>query len=138
MLGEPKAQQRHRDREPVIGKNGRSFTPKYDPSSKDKTDFLIQVRSQAPPTPMMGPVRVDATFYFIRPRSHYGTGKNEGVLKESAPVYHTSKPDRDNCDKKCMDAMSKVFWHDDSQVCAGILLKLYSDQPRVVLSITEL
>ena len=26
-------------------------------------------------------------FYFDRPKSHYGTGRNEGIVRDSAPGY---------------------------------------------------
>lgn len=136
--GEPKAQKRHRDRQTIVGKNGKMFTPKYDPSSADKGDFLSQIKKVAPWDPMLGPIEMNVTFAFSRPLSHYGTGKNAGVLKANAPYWHTTKPDRDNCDKFCMDAMSKTFWHDDSQVCVGKLQKIYSNSPYIEIEIIEL
>ena len=32
-------------------------------------------------------------FRFVRPKSHYGTGRNAKKLKPSAPPHHTQKPD---------------------------------------------
>ena len=138
VLGEPKAQKRHRDRQAIFGKNGKSFTPKYDPSASDKGDFLSQVKSKAPWDPMLGPVLMNATFVFSRPLSHFGTGKNAGILKANAPYWHTSKPDRDNCEKFCMDAMTKTFWHDDGQVCDGRIQKIYGNTPYIEIEIIEL
>jgi len=67
-----------------------------------------------------GPLRVETTFYFPRPKSHYGTGKNSAKLKPSAPVYHVITPDIDNLEKAAYDALSmKIgvgFWKDDSQI----------------------
>jgi crossover junction endodeoxyribonuclease RusA len=34
-----------------------------------------------------GPVRIDVVFYLPRPKGHYGTGRNGGIVKPSAPVY---------------------------------------------------
>lgn len=45
-----------------------------------------------------GPVAVRATFYMPRPVSHYGTGRNAGVVKASAPVWPVSR-NRDDLDK---------------------------------------
>ncbi len=64
-----------------------------------------------------GPVTLHATFYFPRPRGHYGSGKNAGVLKGSAPRWHTSKPDIDNALKAVMDCLTTLrLWRDDAQV----------------------
>lgn len=35
-----------------------------------------------------GPIAVYIIFRFARPKSHYGTGRNADVIKESAPYYH--------------------------------------------------
>jgi Holliday junction resolvase RusA-like endonuclease len=130
--GEPKAQKRHRHTS--VGK----FVHIYDPSESDKGDFLSQVKSKAPVSPLLGPVMVTLTFKFSRPLSHYGTGKNAGKLKANAPYWHTKKPDRDNLDKMCLDAMSKVFWHDDSQICCGSITKVYSESPGTIIEVKEL
>jgi len=132
VLGEPTAQKRHRH----VSKGG--FTRSYDPSAADKGDFLSIVQNNAPEKPFDCPLRVDVTFFFSRPKSHFKSGKNSHILKDNAPVWHTSRPDRDNLDKLVMDSMSKVFWRDDSLVCAGEIQKLYSDNPRTEITIRQL
>jgi crossover junction endodeoxyribonuclease RusA len=75
--------------------------------------------------PWMGPLRVDLTFSFPRPKSHY---RANGELKDTAPIWHTGKPDRDNADKLVLDALTSIgLWPDDKQVCDGRLRKFYSD-----------
>lgn len=132
ILGEPKAQKRHRHTS--VGK----FVRQYDPSAADKGDFLSIIQANAPDIPMTGPLRVDITFYFSRPKSHFRTGKNSHLLKENAPIWHVSKPDRDNLDKFVLDSMSKIYWKDDCMVCCGELMKLYSDNPRIEIRISPL
>ena len=39
-----------------------------------------------------GPVSVAVTFYFSRPRAHYGTGRNQLELRPSAPREMTRCP----------------------------------------------
>jgi Holliday junction resolvase RusA-like endonuclease len=51
------------------------------------------------------PVAVRVTFQFARPKSHYGTGRNSGVLKGSAPLWHTSAPDGDKLCRLVGDAL---------------------------------
>lgn len=132
VLGEPTAQKRHRHMS--RGK----FTRVYDPSSNDKGDFLSMIQEKAPETPWECPLKMVATFYFGRPKSHYKTGKNSHVLKDTAPSYHTSRPDFDNLSKFVMDAMSGVFFKDDDQICEAFVQKKYSDKPRVEILIAKL
>lgn len=132
ILGEPKAQKRHRH-----VKMG-SFVRTYDPSTANKKDLLHIVQQQAPPAPIDTPIRVDIDFYFSRPKGHYGTGKNANVLKDTAPILHTTKPDIDNCFKFVTDALSGVFYKDDNLICETHLKKLYSDKPRIEITIATL
>lgn len=125
----PKAQKRHRD----ARING--ITRRYDPSSTTKKAILFQAKRFAPREPLTGALRVDCSFYFERPKSHYRTGKYSHILKESAPIMHTIKPDRDNLDKIVLDALKGVFWIDDCQICLGEIRKFYSVNPRTVLKI---
>jgi Holliday junction resolvase RusA-like endonuclease len=55
------------------------------------------------------------TFFFRRPKSHYGKG---GHVKASAPICHVSKPDADNLAKLVLDRITRggQIWRDDSQV----------------------
>lgn len=117
VLGEPKALKRHR--------MGKGFN--YDPSKNDKSDFLWQVKKNAPPTPLDQPIHLKITFSFPRPKSHYGTGKNSTVLKATAPIYHTARPDIDNLIKFVCDALNTVYWKDDSCICLTEALKVYTD-----------
>lgn len=129
ILGNPTALKRHR-----TFRRGK-FTGSYDPSKTDKADLLAIVRDNAPDKPFTCPLRVDITFYFARPKSHYRTGRYEGQLKPHIPLWHTKRPDRDNLDKFVLDALDGVFWLDDSIVCDGRLRKLYDDRPRTEIDI---
>ena len=70
------------------------------------------------------PVRIVLRYRFLRPRSHFGSGRNAAVLKPSAPRWHVSKPDLDNLNKAIYDTLTQmgVFW-DDSQVCREVNAK---------------
>ena len=129
VLGEPKAQPRHRHFQ--RGK----FKGTYDPGKKDKQSFLYLVLEYAPDKPFDEPLCVDIDFYFSRPKSHYGTGRNANKLKPSSSINHITKPDIDNLRKFVMDAMNKVFWRDDSIICEGHTRKIYSDMPRIEILI---
>lgn len=61
-----------------------------------------------------GPVAVELRFAMPRPKSHFGA---KG-LRESAPQFHTQKPDLDNTTKLIFDQITRSarVWRDDSQV----------------------
>lgn len=78
----------------------------------------------------LGPVEVVVTFAFPRLRSHYGTGRNAGVLKASAPMAHTTKPDTDHLQRAVGDALTFAgVIRDDSQICSWCASKVYGDHP---------
>lgn len=49
-------------------------------------------------------------------------------------IFPVKKPDADNF-AKCLDALNKVVWLDDSQICDLRVFKRYSEQPRLVVKI---
>ena len=132
VLGEPKSQLRHRTFR--MGERMGS----YDPSSKDKKNFLSQCMEKTPEKPIDQPINLEVRFYFARLKGHYGTGRNTGNLKDSAPKYHISRPDIDNLCKLIFDSLNKIFWRDDSLICSIKALKLYSENPRTEIYIQTL
>ena len=63
------------------------------------------------------PVEIFIDFLFHRPQGHYGTGKNEGNLKPSAPQYPTTRTTGD-IDKLCRSTLDGL-----SIPSGGILLR---------------
>lgn len=58
-------------------------------------------------------------FYFERPKAHFGTGKNAGVMKPQAAFLRPGGGkygDLDNLIKLVKDALSAVAYHDDAQI----------------------
>ena len=106
--------------------------------TKHKATLAVIAQQKSPDELLTGPLRVSIQFWFQRPKNHYGTGKNLGILKYSAPRYHISRPDRDNLDKLVLDALTGVFWKDDSAICLGSISKMYSDKPRTEIFIQRL
>jgi Holliday junction resolvase RusA-like endonuclease len=155
--GEPKFQQRHRS--VIMPRKGCKaiqalnkttgeveklyrkkdlFLRNYDPSYKDKIDALRWIRCLAPERKLRGPVRVDRFYYFSYRACDYGTGKNAGALRASAPKWKSTRPDIDNFDKFLFDILSGVFFEDDGQIAAGVQTKQYSEHPRTEVYITPL
>ena len=82
--------------------------------------------------PIIDPVCVDITFFFARPKHHYGTGKNAEKLKPSAPVHCTSSAngDIDKLVRSTLDGLSARSGgnviRDDSQVVFLTCRKQYA------------
>ncbi len=73
-------------------------------------------------------VAVQVTFYLPRPASHYGTGRNAGVLRATAPAYPLGKPDTSKMFRAVEDAMSGVVYTDDCRVVEIRAAKRYADE----------
>lgn len=70
---------------------------------------------------------VTVTFWFRRPKTHYGTGRNAGVLKANAPTYHRGKPDVDKLQRSTFDALTTAaVITDDATVVHVIATKRYA------------
>jgi len=70
---------------------------------------------------------VDLQIVHKRPKAHYGTGRNAGKLKDTAPRWHGLKTgDNDNIEKAVWDALSGIIWKDDSQVVSNSTQRRYA------------
>lgn len=74
-----------------------------------------------------GPVALHVSFVFARPKSHYRTGRNSNILKDTAPAYHIQKPDRTKLLRCIEDPFTGVLWTDDSQVIDGNVTKQWGE-----------
>ena len=92
--------------------------------------------------PLTGPIAVDVLFEPARPKYHWGTGRNKGVLKPSAPLHMTTTPDFvDKGLRLVLDALTIAgVYDDDSQVVSAFSNKQYSrkKQPRTTLRVYDL
>jgi len=131
--GNPQALKRHRSY-----RMGNGSLRQVDPSQGDKADFLSLALEHRPAAPFKVPLEVNIHCYFPRPKGHYRTGKNAHLLKDSAPVYHTGRPDTDNLAKFVCDSLNGIFWHDDSYIAYLTVWKLYSEIPRTRVLVKEL
>lgn len=79
--------------------------------------------------PLAGALTLKVDFHMPRPKSHYRTGKHAGVLRDDAPVWHTSKPDATKLLRSLEDALTGIAWADDSQIAVQAVSKVYSETP---------
>lgn len=85
-----------------------------------------QVESASTPFPRPAAVFVSVQFYLERPKGHYGSGKNAGVVKDSAPARPAGTPDLDKLLRSTLDGLGEAgLWTDDSQVVNVSASKLY-------------
>lgn len=95
-----------------------------------RTQIAAAAREQmGDAAPVHDPVHVTLHFTFPRPKSHYGTGKNAGVLKPGSVYWHATKPDADKLARAILDALTGVVYRDDSQVCLLTAGKSYGESP---------
>ena len=89
-----------------------------------------QLRSQPPLT---GGVELSAVFYLPIP-SNWSTIQRAQAMK--GDIVHIEKPDLKNLIAGLEDALNKIAWHDDAQICSyGRCLKVFDDGqgPRTVV-----
>jgi len=121
IFGDPKGQPRARAFARKMG--SKHVARMYDSDEADAwkraVDLGIEREWEHMAQPLVldpvGAFEVKLTFFFRRPKSHYGKG---GHVKASAPVFHVSKPDADNLAKLVLDRITRggQIWRDDSQV----------------------
>ena len=125
---------------PRFARRGK-FTTTYSDQETEAGKTFLHIKSQINGhIQFAGPVHVDSTFIMPRPKSHFGTGRNAGKLKGSAPQYHVKKPDVDNMIKFYFDILNNLAWLDDAQVVSETSVKKYcnpGEQARTEIEIVE-
>lgn len=95
---------------------------------------VAEVARQAYTGPLLdGPLSVSMIFYVPRPKGHYGTGRNAGEVRSSAPEYPTVKPDVLKLCRSTEDALTGILWRDDAQTVDLRCRKRYGEPARAVI-----
>jgi len=102
------------------------------------TRFFIKQQLPGDFQPIKSPVYLHLWFGLRRPQDHFGTGRNSGQLKGSAPQFPAAMPDFDNLEKFIVDCMNKIIFKDDRQIVSCRTDKRYSDRPRTEIMVQEL
>lgn len=118
-------------------RNGRAvnYTPGNHPVQQFKFSCQWFARRAYSGEPLTGPLRCDLLFIMPRPKNLVWKTKPMPRLR------HAIKPDRDNLEKACCDALKGIIWVDDAQVCDGRIEKWIAagdEQPRVVITVSTL
>jgi Holliday junction resolvase RusA-like endonuclease len=90
---------------------------------------------------MNAPLEVHLVFRLERPKSHYGSGRNAGVLKDSAPRWHTVKPDADKLARAVLDSLTEVdqrpgLFDDDARIPILVSQKEWADRGHAGVNVT--
>lgn len=87
-------------------------------------------------TPLLdGPLDLCLTFVVVRPKGHFGTGKNAARVRASAPEYPTVKPDLLKLARAVEDALTGIVYRDDAQIVSESLSKIYGEPARVIVNV---
>jgi len=79
-------------------------------------------------TTLDGPIEVVLTFFHERPGGHFGTGRNAGVLKPSAPRWKSTAPDIDKLTRAILDSLTSArAIRDDARVARLVVEDLWAD-----------
>lgn len=89
-----------------------------------------------------GAIGVGIQFWFARPKSHYRTGRNAHLLRDSAPLHPQVKPDVDKTSRAILDALKDAgAIRDDARVTDLHAVKRYcrrGQPPGATITIREI
>jgi Holliday junction resolvase RusA-like endonuclease len=111
---------------------------------RDQTDqegYFKQIISKQLPKDFeiyTGPVILEMDFRLQRPKSHYGTGRNAGKIKKSAPLWPLKVPDWDNLGKFISDCFNGLVFTDDKLVVSARVDKFYAKVGCTLINVREL
>lgn len=89
--------------------------------------------------PWKNPLCLTMTFIRQRPSGHFGTGRNEGHLKDWARgLKPTTKPDTLKLGRAVEDAIKGIIYYDDSQIVEHHIQKIYGDKPGVQVMVSKI
>lgn len=128
IKGEPKGKSR-----PRFTKTGRVYTPAE--TAHYESLVGLSYRNIARGYKFTSPVRVTVRAYHKPPK-----GKSKKVVEDmlNGHILPTKKPDADNVAKIVLDGLNKVAWDDDTQVVEMMVIKRYSEEPMVAVTVEEI
>ena len=141
VLGEPMGKQR--PRATTINGKVRTYTPKE--TTNYESMVVSAYKSQFEQQTFGHGEEIWATIiaYFKLPKNHYHYHKRtntldldkEGELMLEGKIRPMKTPDCDNIAKICLDALNDIAYPDDSQITALLVLKFWSKEPRVEITL---
>jgi Holliday junction resolvase RusA-like endonuclease len=149
LRGEPVAKQSVRAN-PVYKKDGnvqtyfkdgklKALIRYHQPAKYDRLEkeYRTSILSQLPNDFKMFEKEVHITrLEFIFPALKSFTKKQMEMLNNREIIYHTSRPDVDNCRKLIFDSMTGLIYKDDSKICTeNNVIKRYGIKPGILIQL---
>ena len=103
------------------------FPRAYDPSKKDLEMIQWQIKPFAPETPLLGPICIWTMFFLPIPKGTSKAKRDQMMRRIILPVV---PPDDDNLSYIITNAMKKIVYEDDKQICERHVYKVYDNIPR--------
>lgn len=125
MYGEPRGKER-----PRVA-NGHAYTPQ---KTREYEEALRLAWLQERHGFYLNNVQMKITAYYSIPKS---TKKADREKMRNGEIRPTRKPDCDNILKIVSDSLQGLAYHDDKQVNAMMIEKLYSEEPMVEVWLTD-
>lgn len=128
--GEPKGKGR-----PRFGKSGVTHTPTQTVNYETLVKMEYQSKYGTFRFPDDAPIDARLMVYYPIPKS---ASKKKQEMMRNHQLRPMKKPDLDNVCKMILDALNYIAYRDDTQIVDCQIRKFYSDNPRVVVTLTEL
>jgi len=124
ILGNPKPLKRHRTSRGKV----------YDPSHEDKKNFAWDVRTLTVGLfPHTEAVKVDLEYHMPIPKSYSKRARLKAIGEP-----HQKKPDLSNLVKFTEDSLNEILWADDSIIAEITSKKVYSEEPKTVITVEKI
>lgn len=121
----------------AIGRGERPFIMAYTPAATRLYEEQLRFAGKAAMSgavPLTGPLAMEVTVYVPIPMSFT---KKRTAAARAGYEFPAKKPDADNFAKIAMDGLNGIVYGDDSQIVDLHVQKLYSDQPRLCVRVTQ-
>lgn len=119
---------------PRVTRSGHAFTPK---ATREYEKLIVSEWDiqHGKATPIENPIAVRVMFYMPIPKATSNKARERMAAGLEVPA---KKPDIDNLLKAVLDALNGKAYHDDNQIVEISAKKLYSNEPRTEVFISEL
>jgi Holliday junction resolvase RusA-like endonuclease len=113
---------------------GRPYTPQKTRDKEKEIALAYKSKYGGERFSDLDQLRILIHAYFPIPVS---ATKKFHTMAVNGELYPTKKPDWDNIGKLVCDALNGVAYRDDSQIVMAMVIKHYSDNPRLEIDISE-
>ena len=112
------------------GKFVKTYTPK---ETVDAEANIAKIAAPLFKEPMQGAVKLRITAIF-KPAKSWSKKRRSDAMER----YHTQTPDLDNVVKLVSDALNGIAYADDSQVASLNCAKIWGEEARTIVTVTQL